>query len=117
MSPHPGWIGTYRFEFDDAMLAYWRERLATRVSDPAALEAALSEVRAEGEGAEVEIASDGTIASRSRGEEFYRAPLTIEGATARFDKPNGARVVLRFEAGVLVAEEPGKPTMRFHRRS
>jgi len=97
------------------MLEHWRARLAAQMMDPAALEAALSEVRAEGEAAEVEIAGDATIVSRARGEQFYRAPLRFAGETAEFDKPNGARVTLRFDADVLIADEPGKPTMRFRR--
>lgn len=107
-------MGRYRFDFDAAMENHWREKLRAEMNDEVALEAALGEVRAEAEGAEIEI-GDGWIASRSRGKEFYRVPLAMDGDTARFEKPTGARVELHFEGALLVADEPGKPRMHFVR--
>lgn len=109
------WIGRYRYRFDAPMEAFWRARLAEQGLDVRAQEAAFAEIRAEAEGAEVEIGADGTIASRSRGQEFYRAPLSFEGETARFVKPTGVSVTVRLRGGGLTADEPGKPTMRFER--
>jgi hypothetical protein len=109
------WVGTYRFQWDAELERFWRERVEAQTPDAAAREAALAEVRAEADGAEIEITGDPLIASRSRGVEFYRTSLAFEGDTARFVKPNGANVRLHLNGDGIVADEPGKPRMRFTR--
>ena len=109
------WVGTYRFHFDPEMERFWRERLEATVPDPLARDAALAEIRSEAQGAEIEITPDWMIASRSRGQEFYRTSLTPGGGTARFVKPDGANVTLHLTGDVVIADEPGKPPMRFTR--
>jgi len=109
------WVGTYRFHFDQEMELFWRDRLEAEVPDPPARDAALAEIRSEAQGAELEITSDWMIASRSRGQEFYRTSLTVDGDTARFVKPSGANVTLHLSGDAIIADEPGKPRMRFTR--
>jgi hypothetical protein len=107
------WVGTYRFHFDPEMERFWRQRLEAEVPDALARDAALAEIRSEAQGAEIEITTDLVVASRSRGQEFYRTSLTLDGDTGRFVKPNGANVALHLTGDEIVADEPDKPPMRF----
>ena len=107
-------IGTYRFVFSEDMRAHWAERL--RKESPEEFEAALAAVEAEAAVAQIEITATGDIISRAGENEFYRAPLREEAGVVCFDKPNGARVVLRQPVPTtILADEPGKPQMRFER--
>lgn len=106
--------GTYRFVFSEAMRAHWAERL--RGESPERFVAAMEEVVAEATAARIRIDPTGEIASGAGDVVFYRAKLRIEDGLVCFDKPNGARVVLRKPTGnAIVALEPGKPAMEFER--
>jgi hypothetical protein len=109
----PAWVGKYRLDFTEELRAWYRAKIGASVNDPSALEAAMLEAEAEAATAEIEIAADGTIASRAGGTEFYRVPLSIVGERAHFEKPPSTPIELERSADGILAHEMGKPTMRF----
>lgn len=74
----------------------------------------------EAERAELEILTDGTLASRAGDEEFLRVrlpPTSDAQGRFRFEKTPGAWVELTVSAdGRLIATQPGRPTSVFVRR-
>lgn len=107
--------GKWRFVYSAEMRAHWERKFREAALDGDALRAALEEVDAEAQGAQLEITARGEIASSSGGREFFRTALAHDERGVWFDKPNGARVHLRLDDGEIVADEAGKPTMRFRR--
>lgn len=116
-------VGRWRFLYDDEMRAHWEERLrADRALSAEALPgvgdlaSALQAITAEAELASLEIDARGELCSLVGDAPVYRARLRVEDGELCFDKPGGVRVTLMLsERGELVADEPGKPPMRFRR--
>jgi hypothetical protein len=109
-------VGSFRFEFDAEMRAWWKERLSAETPNEAALAQAIEEVEREASGAWIEITSDAHLTSGSGDRAFYTTPLRLESGMVCIDKPTGVRVILsKLDADTVSADEPGKPPMRFRR--
>jgi hypothetical protein len=110
--------GRYRLEVAPELLEFI-ERTFVEPALPEARDGARAEALREMEGAELVLEPDGTLVSRSHGQEFLRVVLDV-AALARgsvgFEKAPGVSVTLEQEdADTLLTRQAGKPPLRFRR--
>jgi hypothetical protein len=111
-------VGCYRLEVTEELLEFI-ERVFVDPAPPTEREAVRAEARQEASGAELEALSDGTVVSRSQGQEFYRVkvdPGAAELEQLDFEKSAGVSVRLEMrDRDTVVAHQAGKLTVVFRR--
>ena len=75
-------VGRWQFVFTDEVRDRLRIKMATKISDPTALEAAMKEADAEARASDLEFTSDGVFVSRVYGEEILRDPYEARTSAA-----------------------------------
>ncbi len=109
-------VGKWSFLYDEAMRTFWETQLRAQAQSDEELQQELADIEDEARRASVEISEAGTLSSMIGDDVVYSAELHEGDGSLYFDKPNGARVVVTLDSsGALVADEPGKPVMRFCR--
>lgn len=111
-------VGRYRLEVTDELRGFV-ERVFVDPAPASERAAVRADALEEANGAELEACPDGTIVSRSRGQEFYRVkvdPAATGLEELAFDKSAGVSVRLEMrDANTVVAHQAGKLTVVFRR--
>jgi hypothetical protein len=114
----PDLVGRYRLEVTDELRGFI-ERVFVGSAPPTEREAVRAEALGEAAGSELEAYADGTLVSRSRGQEFYRVkvdPSAIDLAELAFEKSAGVSVKLEMrDHDTVGAHQAGKRTVVFRR--
>lgn len=111
-------VGRYKLELTDELRAFI-ERVFVDLAPAADRAAVREEALHEAQGSELEAYADGTLVSRSHGQEFFRVKVDPNGAELDelgFEKSGGAAVRLEMrDADTVVAHQAGKFTAVFRR--
>jgi hypothetical protein len=113
-------VGRYRLELTDELRAFI-ERVFVDVAPASERAAVREEALREATGSELEAYADGTLVSRSGGQEFFRVKVDPDGAELSelaFEKSAGVSVRLEMrDANTVIAHQAGKLTVLFRRAS
>jgi hypothetical protein len=111
-------VGRYRLEVTDELRAFI-ERVFVDPAPASERAAVREDALKEAAGAELEALPDGTLVSRSRGQEFFRVKVDPNAADLdelAFDKSAGVSVRLEMlDADTVIAHQAGKLTVVFRR--
>jgi hypothetical protein len=111
-------VGRYRLEVTDDLRAFI-ERVFVDPAPASERAAVRQEALDEAAGSELEAYPDGTLVSRSRGQEFFRVkvdPAAAELEELGFDKSAGVAVRLEMrDPDTVIAHQAGKLTVVFRR--
>jgi hypothetical protein len=111
-------VGRYRLQMTDDLRAFI-ERVFVDPAPASERAAVRKEALDEAAGSELEAYADGTLVSRSRGQEFFRVKVDPTGAGLEelgFEKTAGVPVRLEMrDADTVIAHQAGKLTVVFRR--
>jgi hypothetical protein len=111
-------VGRYRLEVTDDLRGFI-ERVFVDPAPASERAAVRQEALHEAGGSELEAYPDGTLVSRSRGQEFFRVkvdPSAAELEELAFEKSAGVSVRLEMrDADTVIAHQAGKLTVVFRR--
>jgi hypothetical protein len=111
-------VGRYRLEVTDELRAFI-ERVFVDMAPASERGAVRDEALREALGSELEAYADGTLVSRSGGQEFFRVQVDRDVASLdelSFEKSAGVAVRLEMrDADTVIAHQSGKLTVVFRR--
>jgi hypothetical protein len=113
-------IGRWQFELTDLVRQHHRQRLAKKLSEPAALEEAMAEVEREASASAFEISSTGELTSQVDGVVYFRTTLDLTAGpveSLRIEKPTGPVTLRLTGPDTLVMIDPDRGELAYRRHS
>jgi hypothetical protein len=111
-------VGRWQFQLDARIRAFHHTRLAEKLSDPVALERAMTEVEREASSSYFEVSPAGQLVSYVDGVAYFRAMLDLRDGpveSIRVDKPTGPVTLRLTGPNTLAMFDPERGELGYRR--